>query len=100
MVEEAAAAGSYCTAHAYTAAAIRRAVECGVRAIDHGNCLDEETAGGWPAWVGGPGRARACHPACRPAKRCSAPGGTVQLRRATNPTGARALPPPCAHAQT
>lgn len=33
------------TAHAYTAAAIKRAVECGVRSIEHGNCLDEAAAG-------------------------------------------------------
>ena len=32
-------------AHAYTPAAIARAVRCGVRSIEHGNCLDEETAG-------------------------------------------------------
>ncbi|KAL4423484.1 hypothetical protein ABPG77_003617 [Micractinium sp. CCAP 211/92] len=44
IVEEAEAAGTYVCAHAYTAKAIRRAVECGVRSIEHGNCLDEATA--------------------------------------------------------
>jgi len=43
-VEEAEAAGTYVMAHAYTAKAIRRAVECGVRCIEHGNLVDEETA--------------------------------------------------------
>ncbi len=36
--------GSYCAAHAYGADAIRRAVECGVRTIEHGNFVDAETA--------------------------------------------------------
>jgi imidazolonepropionase-like amidohydrolase len=44
-VEEAAACGTYVCAHAYTAAAIARAVRCGVRSIEHGNCMDEATAG-------------------------------------------------------
>ena len=43
-VEEAEAANIYCMAHAYTARAIRRALECGVRSIEHGNMVDEETA--------------------------------------------------------
>jgi imidazolonepropionase-like amidohydrolase len=43
-VEVAAAAGSYVLAHAYTPAAIRNAVEAGVRSIEHGNFLDEPTA--------------------------------------------------------
>lgn len=43
-VEEAEAAGTYVMAHAYTAKAIRRAVESGVRCIEHGNLVDEETA--------------------------------------------------------
>src|SRR5262245_61116907 len=42
-VEEAEAAGIYVTAHAYTSRAVRRAVECGVRGIEHGNLLDEPT---------------------------------------------------------
>ncbi|QDC03275.1 amidohydrolase family protein [Mesorhizobium sp. 8] len=43
-VEEAANAHTYVMAHAYTAACIRHAVECGVRSIEHGNFLDDETA--------------------------------------------------------
>ncbi len=45
IVEEAAAAGTYVCAHAYTVPAIERAVRCGVRSIEHGNCLDAATAG-------------------------------------------------------
>lgn len=36
--------GRLTTAHAYTPAAIRRAVENGVRGIEHGNLLDRDTA--------------------------------------------------------
>ena len=43
VVEEAEAANRYVAAHAYTPRAIRRAVECGVRTIEHGNLLDQET---------------------------------------------------------
>ncbi|CAM2171869.1 Imidazolonepropionase-like amidohydrolase [Paraburkholderia sacchari] len=43
-VQEAQAAGTYVMAHAYTARAVRRAVECGVKCIEHGNLIDEETA--------------------------------------------------------
>lgn len=43
-VEEAEAASIYCMAHAYTARAIERALQCGVRSIEHGNLLTEETA--------------------------------------------------------
>ncbi|QCP49587.1 amidohydrolase family protein [Trinickia violacea] len=43
-VQEAEAAGTYVMAHAYTSRAIRRAVECGVKCIEHGNLIDEETA--------------------------------------------------------
>jgi imidazolonepropionase-like amidohydrolase len=43
-VEEAEAASIYCMGHAYTARAIERALECGVRSIEHGNLLREETA--------------------------------------------------------
>ena len=43
-VAEAEAAGTYVLAHAYTPAAIRNAVEAGVRSIEHGNFLDEPTA--------------------------------------------------------
>jgi imidazolonepropionase-like amidohydrolase len=44
ICEEAAAAQTYVMAHAYTAPAIRRAVECGVRTIEHGNLVDADTA--------------------------------------------------------
>lgn len=44
MAEEASNAGTYVMAHAYTSAAIRRAVECGVRSIEHGNLADLEAA--------------------------------------------------------
>jgi imidazolonepropionase-like amidohydrolase len=43
-VEQAANWGSYVMAHAYSADAIRRAVECGVRTIEHGNLIDEAAA--------------------------------------------------------
>jgi imidazolonepropionase-like amidohydrolase len=36
--------GKYTAAHAYTAAAIRRGVQFGVRSIEHGNLIDEPTA--------------------------------------------------------
>lgn len=35
--------GTYVTVHAYTPRAIRRAIEAGVRSIEHGQLLDEET---------------------------------------------------------
>jgi imidazolonepropionase-like amidohydrolase len=44
IVAEAEAAQTYVMAHAYTAAAIRRAVEAGVRTIEHGNLVDDATA--------------------------------------------------------
>ncbi|UFH51229.1 metal-dependent hydrolase family protein [Pseudomonas sp. KNUC1026] len=44
IVDEARAANTYVMAHAYTPRAIRRAVECGVRTIEHGNLADAETA--------------------------------------------------------
>lgn len=40
----AADSGTYVTAHAYTPAAIRNAVENGVMGIEHGNLIDESTA--------------------------------------------------------
>jgi imidazolonepropionase-like amidohydrolase len=43
-VEEATAWRTYVLAHAYTSQAIRRAVDCGVRSIEHGNLIDRETA--------------------------------------------------------
>lgn len=42
-VEEASAANRYVLAHAYTAKAANRALECGVRSIEHGNLIDDET---------------------------------------------------------
>ncbi|TCR67294.1 amidohydrolase family protein [Bosea sp. BK604] len=43
-VEEAAAFGRYVCAHAYTPEAIMRAAECGVRAIEHGNLINDAAA--------------------------------------------------------
>ncbi|TNC13009.1 amidohydrolase family protein [Methylobacterium terricola] len=43
-VEEARNAQTYVSAHLYTDAAIRRAVECGVVSIEHGNLVSPETA--------------------------------------------------------
>ena len=42
-VEEAEAANRYVAAHAYTARAINRALDAGVRSIEHGNLLDDES---------------------------------------------------------
>ena len=42
-VEEAEAANIYVMGHAYTARAINRALECGVRSIEHGNLMDSTT---------------------------------------------------------
>jgi len=44
VVEEAEAAGLYVMAHAYTPLSIAKAVEAGVRSIEHGNLLDEKSA--------------------------------------------------------
>ncbi len=44
-VEEAGAFGRYVCAHAYTPAAITRAAHAGVRTIEHGNLVDEASAG-------------------------------------------------------
>ena len=43
-VEEAEAANLYALAHAYSPRAVTRAVQCGVRSIEHGNLIDEATA--------------------------------------------------------
>jgi imidazolonepropionase-like amidohydrolase len=43
-VEEAEAQDRYVMAHAYTSRSINRALECGVRSIEHGNMMDEATA--------------------------------------------------------
>jgi imidazolonepropionase-like amidohydrolase len=42
-VEEAEMAGLYCMGHAYTARAANRALECGVRSLEHCNLIDEST---------------------------------------------------------
>ncbi len=44
ICEEAEAANTYVMAHAYSPRAITRAVRSGVRSIEHGNLLDEDTA--------------------------------------------------------
>ena len=43
IVEEARAANVYAMAHAYTARAIERLLQCGVRTIEHGNLLEAST---------------------------------------------------------
>ena len=43
-VEEASNAGTYVSAHLYTDAGIRRAVECGVHSLEHCNLIQSETA--------------------------------------------------------
>jgi imidazolonepropionase-like amidohydrolase len=43
-VDEASSRQTYVLAHAYTAEAITRAVQCGVRSIEHGNLVDEAAA--------------------------------------------------------
>jgi imidazolonepropionase-like amidohydrolase len=43
-VEEARAVGKYVLAHAYSASAVRRALDAGVRSIEHGNLIDAEAA--------------------------------------------------------
>lgn len=43
-VEEAEAANLYALAHAYSPRAVSRAVQAGVRSIEHGNLIDEPTA--------------------------------------------------------
>ncbi|MEJ1157293.1 metal-dependent hydrolase family protein [Prosthecomicrobium sp. N25] len=44
LVDEARRQHTYCMAHVYSAEGIRRASELGIRTIEHGNFLDEETA--------------------------------------------------------
>ncbi|GAA3212366.1 metal-dependent hydrolase family protein [Nonomuraea helvata] len=41
VVEEAEAANRYVAAHAYTARAVNRALEAGVRSVEHGNLIDD-----------------------------------------------------------
>ena len=43
-VEAAANWGTYVTVHAYTSASIQRAIAAGVKCIEHGHLMDEETA--------------------------------------------------------
>ncbi|MGC0252697.1 amidohydrolase family protein [Pseudactinotalea sp. Z1748] len=43
VVEEAGNAGRYVTGHAYTAAAVNRGLELGVRCIEHGNLIDSSS---------------------------------------------------------
>lgn len=43
IVEEAVAANRYVTAHAYTAKAVNRALQAGIRSIEHGNLIDAES---------------------------------------------------------
>ena len=43
VVEEAGNANRYVTGHAYTAAAVNRGLRLGVRCIEHGNLIDEES---------------------------------------------------------
>lgn len=43
IVEEATAANRYVAAHAYTARAVNRCLESGVRSIEHGNLIDESS---------------------------------------------------------
>ncbi len=43
IVEEAEARGTYVMAHAYSDEAVRRCLDCGVRSIEHGNFITEET---------------------------------------------------------
>ncbi len=42
-VEEATAAGLYVAGHAYTAEAVNRGLECGVRSIEHANLMDQSS---------------------------------------------------------
>jgi imidazolonepropionase-like amidohydrolase len=44
IVEEAENAGTYVSAHVYTDRAIRRAVECGVKSLEHCNLIEADTA--------------------------------------------------------
>lgn len=43
VVEEASAANRYVAAHAYTARAVNRALQAGIRSIEHGNLIDESS---------------------------------------------------------
>jgi imidazolonepropionase-like amidohydrolase len=43
IVDEASACNRYVAAHAYTARAVNRALEAGIRSIEHGNLIDDES---------------------------------------------------------
>jgi imidazolonepropionase-like amidohydrolase len=43
-VEAAADWGTYVTVHAYTSTAVRRAIDAGVKVVDHGHLIDDSTA--------------------------------------------------------
>ena len=43
-VDEAAMAGLYCSAHAYTKEAVNRCLKCGVKSFEHCNLIDERSA--------------------------------------------------------
>src|SRR6185503_4849817 len=43
-VQEAAARGTYVTVHAHNNAGVRNAVEAGVKCVEHGSEIDDETA--------------------------------------------------------
>lgn len=45
VVQEAKAAGTYVLAHAYTPESMRNCIEAGLRSLEHGNFLNEPTAG-------------------------------------------------------
>ncbi|MDP6883396.1 MAG: amidohydrolase family protein [Rhodospirillales bacterium] len=47
-VEEAEAAEIYVLGHAYTARAVNRALQCGVRSIEHGNLMDDSSSDLFP----------------------------------------------------
>jgi len=52
VVDEAAAVNRYVAAHAYTARAVNRAIEAGIRSIEHGNLIDDSSV----ALLADPGR--------------------------------------------
>lgn len=49
VVEEATRRGSYVAAHAYSPEAVQHAVGAGIRSIEHGNLLDQDSAGAMAA---------------------------------------------------
>lgn len=69
--------GTYVTAHAFTPAAIRRAIDAGVKVIEHGFMMDEETA----QYIAEKGVWLSLQP-LPDAMRTGFPEGTVQRRNA------------------